>query len=356
MPEKRRNAMTNSNRKIISAVSCLLALALTFTVGIRLLSPDASAERADYSQVFVSDGYYHEDKMSGYDKTFIIDVSSYNTVTDWNKVYEAGIEGVMLRVGYRGYKTAAFNQDTSFETFYAGAKAAGLKVGAYFYGQPVSVDDSTAEANYTLGLLAGKTFELPVAYDVEYASKNGSFTGRLYEARLSSITLTAICNNFCSKIEAAGYDTMLYVNVSLLSSHLLQSFISYPIWLARYNSYVDYSCNYELWQYTSKGTVDGISGNVDVSVRYTEPAAPETTDPEAENPDETGEDATDEQDTTVTQTEPETRPEPVSEDSASTGDASQGDSSSMASFFTMLLQLFEKFMQFLPKLISMISA
>ncbi len=260
--------MTISNRKIISVISCIFIFVFITTITISCLKPKVDADRADYAVAFYTGGFTHNIAFENYNKSYIVDLSSYNSVYDFTAIYNSGIEGVILRVGYRGYKTASFNIDKKFEEFYNSAKAAGLKVGAYFYGQPVSHDDSTEEAEFVLDAINIKSFELPIAYDIECASNSSGPTGRLYEANLTKASLTEICNNFCSILNNNGYNTMVYTNANILTDHMISSLLNSTVWLARYNSYVDYDCAYSMWQFTSKGSVNGISGNVDVSVLY----------------------------------------------------------------------------------------
>jgi GH25 family lysozyme M1 (1,4-beta-N-acetylmuramidase) len=265
------------NRKI-KAVSCIMTVMIICFGIVGIMKADAEDYQADFSPSFVSGGFRHSDKYSSpdYKKLFIIDTSSYNTVTNWNDVYASGIYGVMLRIGYRGYRTASLNTDKNFEASYTAARNAGLKVGVYFYGQPVSVNDCRTEANYVLGVLNGRALDLPVAYDLEYAEKDGGLTGRFYEANLSRSELTDIHNTFGSIINSYGYNAMVYTNANMLTKKMNADSLAYPVWLARYNSYVDYDVNYTMWQFTSKGSINGANGNIDVSVMYVYDPLPQT--------------------------------------------------------------------------------
>lgn len=267
MSQNKRRAIT-----VISAGIFIVAMVMSFML-TPALADTASGEtgtRANYGSVFYADGFIHEAKFNNFKKTFIIDISQYQTNVDFNKVYAAGIDGVILRVGYRGYKYGAFNADTSFDKYYTQAKAAGLKVGAYFFGQPDSLSDSTDETNYILALLKGRALDLPLAYDLEYATNDSGLTGRLYEAKFTKAQLTSIVNNFCSIVRNRGYEPMLYTGCSLLTTKMNGADLTCSVWIARYNEFVDYKCNYTMWQFTSTGKVDGVNGNCDVSVLYSE--------------------------------------------------------------------------------------
>lgn len=338
--------MSITKRRIAVALAAVLVLAVITSV-FSMTSIADETSRSDYSLKFNEGGFIHADIFSGYDKVYIVDVSSHQSSIDWNKVYASGIDGVMLRAGFTGYKYGTYNKDSYFETFYAGAKAAGLKVGAYYYGQPTSVSDAETEATYVLGILNGRDFDLPVAYDLEYATNDSGLTGRLYESSFTSSALTTVANSFCKKLVNAGYDTMVYTNCTLLTQHMIQSALNYPVWLARYNSFVDYTCNYKMWQFSCTSIVDGITGGCDVSVLY----LPKSTGGEAES-------------TTVptvseTTDTHETTTQPVSATSATETTTTQPETTKAPDYFTMfldfLLKMFQYAAQYIPKLIAMIT-
>lgn len=268
MSQIKRRAIT-----VISAGIFIVAMIMSFMLTPALADSGTSGQtgtRKNFAEVFYSEGYIHEGKFNNFKKTFIVDVSQYQTNVDFNKVYAAGIDGVILRIGYRGYKYGGFSADTSFDKYYTQAKAAGLKVGAYFFGQPDSLSDSTDETNYILALLKGRALDMPLVYDLEYATNDSGITGRLYEAKFTKAQLTSIVNNFCSIVRKKGYEPMLYTGCSMLTTKMNGADLTCSVWIARYNEFVDYICNYTMWQYTHTGKVDGISGNCDVSVLYSE--------------------------------------------------------------------------------------
>ena len=252
-----------SKAKIFTAILSVFVLC---AVVISCMSAVADGARSDYSAKFTAGGFSHNSKFDSYDKFFIIDVSSHNGTIDFNRVYNAGIEGVFIRCGYRGYSTGKFNTDEKFETNYTAAKAAGLKVGVYFYSQAVSRDDAKDEADYVLSILNGRELDLPVAMDVEYGPDGK--TGRVYDAKLLNVTETLIINRFVQVIEDGGYSPLLYTNLSIISEKISTSFLTCPVWVANYASTCSYSGSYNYWQYTCTGSVDGVSGNVDVNVMY----------------------------------------------------------------------------------------
>ncbi len=217
--------------------------------------------------------YFHSDVFAGRRIAHGIDVSKYQKDIDWKAVKEAGVEYAIIRVGFRGYgKTGGIGADTYFEKNIKGALEAGIEVGVYFFSQATTVEEAKEEAQYALDKIKDYNITLPVVMDFEYASVNGKEGGRLYDANLSKAVATNVCLAFCETVENAGYEPMVYANSSMLKNKLNASDISskYKIWLANYTSMTAYTGEYDFWQYSSKGTVDGITGNVDCNFWYQE--------------------------------------------------------------------------------------
>ena len=190
-----------------------------------------------------------------------IDVSKYQEEVDWAQVREAGYEFVMIRVGYRGYGEAGkLNADEWANIHYAGAKEAGLLVGAYFFSQAVSVEEALEEAAYALALVADWEMDLPLVYDWEYI-ENGR------AAEVDTDTLTACAIAFCEEVKAAGRDPMIYVSPWFGNLHLYQ-LEAYPQWLAQYTDQFSYPYRFEMWQYTNQGTVPGVNGDCDINIYF----------------------------------------------------------------------------------------
>ena len=165
-----------------------------------------------------------------------IDISYYNRVTNWKAVKDSGIEFVMIRVGYRGYGTGGLVLDDQFENNIKGAKAAGLKVGAYFFSQALNEAEAREEAAFMLKYLSKYSLDFPVAYDMENFDPN-------YRTYSLNGNRTQITNNaiaFCEVVKNAGYTPMVYYgsgNLNNFDTNLLSS--RYKIWFARYPSYWD---------------------------------------------------------------------------------------------------------------------
>ncbi|MDY4971016.1 MAG: GH25 family lysozyme [Lachnospiraceae bacterium] len=229
--------------------------------------------------------------LSGYQISHAIDVSKYNNQNsndqiNWSKVKADGIDSVIIRCGNRGYGTAGtMMTDPYFEKNIKNALAAGLKVGIYIYSQAITTAEAVEEANHCLKLCAAylDKLDLPIVMDVEYANPGGGdLGGRLYDANLTKAEQTEICKAFCKTIKDAGYQAMVYANQSMLTDEMYPSQLTdagYQVWLARYNNEAGYSASpYIMWQYSSAGSVSGITGNVDVNFLYT--SSDETEAPE----------------------------------------------------------------------------
>lgn len=189
-----------------------------------------------------------------------IDVSAYQPEVDWQKVKAAGVEFVILRAGFRGYGSAGnMKQDATVLSHYSGAKAAGLKVGVYFFSQAISVEEAEEEAAFLLEIIKDFQLDMPVAYDWEYISD----TART--ANVDADTLTACAEAFCQKIGNAGLQPMIYVSETQDLLHLEQ-LAKYPLWVAQYDTQKTYPYKTAMWQYTNTGRVPGIAGNADINL------------------------------------------------------------------------------------------
>ena len=218
--------------------------------------------------------YTHQSTFDGRAIINGIDVSQWQGQIDWNKVKADGIDFAIIRVGYRGYGSSgtlsASTKDTYFDTNMKGAIAAGLKVGVYIFSQAITPAEAKEEAEYILNYVKGYDITMPLVLDYEYASTSTGIGGRLYNAKLSKAAATEICTTFCDTITAAGYTPMVYANPSMLDGALIPSTISAKahIWLANYTTSTLYGGDFDFWQYSDTGSVDGITGNVDMNFYY----------------------------------------------------------------------------------------
>ena len=201
----------------------------------------------------VTDDFY---KYFGGEDMKGIDVSVHNGNIDWNKVKADGIEFAILRAGFGRLEK---QKDEKFEQNYAGAKAVGIPVGAYWYSYAMDEDEARLEADVFLKVIKGKQFEMPVYFDLEEKK----------QFDLGNEKVSAIMRTFLKRVEAAGYFVGLYGSASSLTTHTADDIKSwYTIWLAHWVNQTNYSGAYGVWQHSEKGKVAGINGNVDLDICY----------------------------------------------------------------------------------------
>ena len=190
-----------------------------------------------------------------------IDISKHNGNIDWNAVKNSGVQYVILRCGYRGSASGVLVEDQKFKRNIQGATAAGLKVGIYFFSQAVNEVEAVEEASMTLSLIKNYRITYPVYIDVE--SANGRADG------ISKAARTSVINAFCQTIRNSGYTPGLYANKNWLTEKINTGALGgCKIWLAQYVAAPTYAGRYEMWQYSSRGSIAGIKGNVDLNVSY----------------------------------------------------------------------------------------
>ena len=192
-----------------------------------------------------------------------IDVSKWQGNIDWTAVKAAGIEFAIIRVGYRGSQTGVLVEDPYFRQNINGATGAGIKVGIYFFTQAITEAEAVEEASMALSLTQGYNLAYPIFVDSENGSGNARANG------LDKATRTACVSAFCKTIQNAGRKAGVYASKSWYNSKLDTSQLNnYCIWVAQYNSECTYTGRYSIWQYTSKGSIPGINGNVDLNRSY----------------------------------------------------------------------------------------
>lgn len=203
---------------------------------------------------------YEDDR---YKSRLIIDVSSHNGEIDWNKVKESGVDGAMIRLGYRGYGDATIVEDECFQKNIAGAKNAGLKVGVYFFSQATTPEEAIEEAEYVTEKIWGRGVSLPVAFDMEPFVGNERFLNHDVKSK------TEMADAFLKVISKFGYEPILYGNPTWLTNDVdISKLTEYPIWLAHYTYSTEWPYMFRMWQFTSQGRVNGISGDVDLNIIF----------------------------------------------------------------------------------------
>lgn len=198
-----------------------------------------------------------------------IDVSSFQGNIDWKKVKADGVDFAMIRVGYRGYGSGAIMEDEYFHANMKGAIAAGINVGVYFFSQAITEEEAIEEAEFVLKHIKDYELTYPVAYDMELIPHDTARTDTLTGRQITDHTIA-----FCEAIKAAGYKTCVYANRRFLVLKLdLSRLAAYDTWYAAYVSYPDYPYDFKMWQFTDKGSVDGIKGDVDINISFIDYAA-----------------------------------------------------------------------------------
>lgn len=188
----------------------------------------------------------------------ILDVSDWQLNIDYAQVAKQ-VDGVILRCGVTGWGTAnQCSTDDCFEKHYAGFKAVGLPVGAYYYSAADTISKAQEEAEYCKKILAGKQFEFPIYYDIENPQRMD---------KLSKEQLTAQVIAWCDKMEQAGYFVGVYANTNYFLNRLdsITLVQRYTIWLADYRQNYDRTIPRDMHQYTSIAKIAGIAGGVDMN-------------------------------------------------------------------------------------------
>ena len=180
-----------------------------------------------------------------------IDVSRWQGDINWSQVAADDVSFVMLGTRSKGAVDPYFHRNIQQ------ASGAGVKVGVYIYSLAMTPEMAVEEANFVLNLIHDYPVSYPVAFDMEDST----------QGTLSKDELAAIANAFCGRISEAGYYPVIYANDNWLANKLDMSKMNYPVWVARYSAKPAYQ-NPVMWQATSTGAVNGISGNVDIDFQF----------------------------------------------------------------------------------------
>ena len=193
-----------------------------------------------------------------------IDVSKHQGEIDWAKVAAAGVKFAFIRVGNRGYGSGAIVEDAQFEANIKGAISNGIQVGVYFFSQAINEQEAMEEAKFVLDKIAPYKVQCPIVIDVEKVADSEARMNKISSEQRTANTLV-----FLQAVEDAGYEAMLYHNMEmgLLMLDLAQ-FEGYNKWFAYYNKEIYYPYAFDVWQYSDKGKVNGINGDVDLNISF----------------------------------------------------------------------------------------
>lgn len=269
MPKQIKTALTQGG--IVAGLMVLILVIGCLLIPARSSDPESTTTATTSTPTIPANPYtpddfdYHNGFLTCSAGTAVtgIDVSHHQQTIDWQQVKQSGIEFAIIRIGYRGYNDGLLHEDTYAADNLRQAKAAGLKIGAYFFSQAIDPQEAAEEADYALSLLAGIELDLPLAYDWEYISETARTAG-MTRRMLTDCTLA-----FCDAVKNAGREPMIYFNQSQSRDLLmLNELTGYRWWLAMYDPAMNYPYRVDMWQYTSAGKVPGISGNVDVNLLF----------------------------------------------------------------------------------------
>ena len=198
----------------------------------------------------------------------VIDVSEFQDNIDWKKAKADGVQGAIIRCGYRGATTGKMNTDGMFLNHIKGANKAGVPVGIYMFTEAKTEAEGREEADYAIKLwqTAGVPISFPIAVDTEAVNVKGERCKNLTKAQR-----TKAIKGFCVQIKKRGYTPMIYASTSWLNNKLDMSKLPYDVWVAQYASKCEYKGKYIMWQYTSSGKVSGAKGKIDLNHCYIDP-------------------------------------------------------------------------------------
>mgnify|MGYP002511277758 CR=1 FL=1 len=229
-----------------------------------LISPYLPKHEYDFTKLVCQSDlmkYYENGKQTSY---VGVDISKFQDYVDFVKVKKAGIDFVMLRVGARGYGTGQLILDEYFLDNIKRATDAGLEVGVYFYSQAISEAEAIEEANMVLQNLGDYKISYPVAFDMEKVENDAARTDILTREEK-----TAIAKAFLDTVTAAGHKTLLYGNKEWLIKEIdMSKLTAYDVWLSQAADIPDYPYKFSMWQYSYEGSVDGITGYVDMNISF----------------------------------------------------------------------------------------
>ena len=227
--------------------------------------PTVAVNSYDKSKFYKDDRDWIRYSDGNFNAPVGVDVSAWQGDIDWKTVRKSGVEFAIVRVGGRGYGSAGnLYVDKYYKQNIEGAHAAGLDVGVYFFSQATTPQEAVEEAELLIKCIQGYKLEYPVVYDWENVNSSSS---RTRASALKNIDVTACALAFCHRMEQAGYEPMIYFNTYIgLICYDLSRLNQYDFWYAGYSSTPFFYYNFQIWQYTSSGSVPGIAGKMDLDL------------------------------------------------------------------------------------------
>jgi len=192
------------------------------------------------------------------------DLSYHNKSVNFDELAASGCEFVMLRCGFRGYSEGGLMRDEKFSQYASEANRVGLALGVYFFTQALTVEEAEEEAEYVLDIIEDYDISYPVAFDTEYIDDESARTNK---TEVSDELRSEICKAFCEKIKEKGYYPMIYASENWFRRSLLvESLREYDFWAPQYLDENDFLYDFTIWQYTDRGNILGVKGDVDLDI------------------------------------------------------------------------------------------
>ena len=195
----------------------------------------------------------------------VIDISQFNNVTNWAAVKQTGYP-VIIRIGYRGSKTGVITYDPKYKEYRAACEKHGIPHSFYFFPCSITIEEAKEQASFVKREVQNSLFSMPIYLDSQVVQRDKS--GR--SDKLSKEKRTQMLRIICEQLLNAGIPCGVYASRSWLYNNLDMSKIpaaaAKNTWVAEYGvSQHAYNGEHAMWQYTSKGSINGIEGNVDLS-------------------------------------------------------------------------------------------
>ena len=196
----------------------------------------------------------------------VIDISKFQGNIQWSKVKE-DVDGVIIRLGYRGYTTGKIVTDSYAKVNIAGAKAQGIPFGVYFFPCSISTAEAIEEAEWIHAQVKDLDLSFPIYLDSEVADTK---FGKGRADNLSKQDRTNLLIALGNHLKGLGHTVGVYASTSWFNSRLDVSKFptDYKLWVAQYASKCTFAGEKAAWQFTSEAICNGISGNVDMSYYY----------------------------------------------------------------------------------------
>lgn len=260
---KRKIKMSRVLILLMIPLLCIGWVSVHFVYDRLTKQEEVIAEKKDCYQLnsFVMENGWMTYKDTSYTSMTGVDVSSHNESIDWSAVKKEGIDFAMLRVGYRGAQEGILHEDELFDKNAKEATQNYLNIGVYFFSSAISAKEIDEEVQFVLSKISPYTMNMPVVFDMEEFDQGGRIDD------LSTKQRTNLALRFCQKIKEAGYTPMIYGNMTwLYENYNFEKISKYPIWLASYSKKCPMKDQFDMWQYSNTGKVNGIEGDVDIDL------------------------------------------------------------------------------------------